>query len=171
MWNEIITLFTEMGTLSAIFLSVGMVLGIIEIFVPGFGIFGIMGIIMSILGIVFRIIVGVTLTQVFIMVFIVFAAFLFLILIFTYSARFGLLSKTGFVETRTAVPKDYATDERNHANLLGKEGLTQTVCKPVGKVLIDNLTYQVYSNGEYLPKNTYVKVIEVDGAEIIVKKI
>ncbi|MGD9901358.1 MAG: NfeD family protein [Spirochaetales bacterium] len=171
MWEQIVTLFTEMGTLSAVFLLIGMVLGIIEVFIPGFGIFGIMGIIMSVLGIVFRILVGISLTQVFILIFIVLAAFLLLFLIFTYSARFGLLSRTGIVESGTAVSKDYNSDAKNFAYLLGKIGATSTVCKPVGKVTIENVDYQVFSSGEYLPKGVNVKVIEVDGSNIIVKKI
>lgn len=171
MWNELVTLFTEMGSLPAMFLAIGMVLGIIEIIVPGFGIFGIMGIVMTALGIVFRIMIGASLTQVFIMIFIIVSAIFLLLTMFTYSARFGFLSRTGFIQSGTSVPINYASDESNYAFLLGKEGLTVTICKPVGKIVINNLQYQVLSNGEYLPKGIRIKIIEVDGADIVVKKI
>jgi membrane-bound serine protease (ClpP class) len=171
MWNELVGLFTEMSTLSIIFLSIGLILGIIEVFIPGFGIFGIMGIVMTIAGIILRIIDGASAAQILMLIslFIVFVLGLFIA--FVYSARFGLISRTGLVENKTAVSKDYASDKKNHANLLGKQGITTTVCKPVGKVQIDNLFYQVFSNGPYLEKGTYVKVIEVDGSNIVVKKI
>ena len=171
MWNEIVTLFTQMSTLSIIFLSIGLVLALIEVFIPGFGIFGIVSIIMTVAGIVLRIIAGASLTQVFILITLFIVFILMLLAIFTYSARFGILAKTGIVENRSAISEDYASDKKNHAHLLGKQGVTQTVCKPVGKVMIDNLSYQVFSNGPYLEKGTYVKVIEVDGSNIIVKKI
>ena len=82
-----------------------------------------------------------------------------------------MLSRTGIIQSGVAVPINYASDENNFAHLLGKEGLTSTICKPVGKVSIDNLTYQAFSNGEYLQKGIRIKIIEVDGANIIVKKI
>jgi membrane-bound serine protease (ClpP class) len=171
MWNEIITLFSEMSTLSIVFLAIGLVLGIIEVIVPGFGIFGIMGLIMTVVGITFRIITGASLTQAIILLtlFIIFVLILFAI--FTYSARFGFLSRLGISENKSTISADYASDKKNYAHLLGKQGVTQTVCKPVGKVSINDITYQVFSNGPYLPKGTYVKVIEVDGGTIIVKKI
>jgi membrane-bound serine protease (ClpP class) len=96
---------------------------------------------------------------------------LILFAIFTYSARFGFLSRLGISENKSTISADYASDKKNYAHLLGKQGVTQTVCKPVGKVSINDITYQVFSNGPYLPKGTYVKVIEVDGGTIIVKKI
>lgn len=171
MWNEIITLFSEMDTLSIIFLSVGLALGIIEAVVPGFGIFGIMSIIMTITGVIFRIVAGASITQVFTLVSLFIVFVLLLILVFTYSARFGLLSRSGLVENHSTISADYSNDKNNFAHLLGKEGVTQTICKPVGKVMIGDLVYQVFSNGPYLSKGSYVKVIEVDGSNIIVKKI
>lgn len=171
MWNEIVTLFSEMGTLSIIFLSIGAILSIIEAVIPGFGIFGVMGIIMTVVGIVFRVVAGASLLQVFILVGLFIGFILLLLLVLTYSARSGLLSKTGLVEKSSTIRRDWASDEANYAYLLGKEGVTQTACKPVGKVLIDNLTYQIFSDGPYIPKGSYVKVIEVDGVNIIVRKI
>lgn len=171
MGQEFVTLFTEMGTLPAVFLSIGILLGIIEIIIPGFGIFGVMGIVMTVLGIIFRILVGATLTQVFIMVFVIAAVAMLLFSIFTYSAKYGMISRTGLVENRVSVPSDFASDENNFAHMLGKEGITDTDLKPVGKVIIENLSYQVFSNGKYIPKGVRVKIIEVDGASIVVKKL
>jgi membrane-bound serine protease (ClpP class) len=170
MWNELVSLFTEMETLVIIFLSLGLILGMIEVFIPGFGIFGIMGIIVTIAGIVLRIVAGASVVQVLMLITLFVLFVLVLFLAFVYSARFGILSKTGIIQGKTSISNDYASDKKNFAHLLGKQGVTQTVCKPVGKVQIDNLSYQVFSNGPYLEKGTYVKVIEVDGANIIVKK-
>ena len=171
MWNEIVTLFSDMSTLSIIFLSIGMLLGIIEVIIPGFGVFGIMGLLMTIAGIILRIIDGASVTQIFVLLTLFVLFVLVLFMIFTYSARFGLLSRLGISENKSTISTDFASDKKNYAHLLGKEGITQTVCKPVGKVSINDLTYQVFSNGPYLPKGTYVKVIQVDGSTIIVKKI
>ena len=55
---EFSAIFTEMGWLPAILLSLGMMFVIIEAFVPGFGFFGIIGTISTITGIVVRIVNG-----------------------------------------------------------------------------------------------------------------
>ena len=52
--QEIVYLFQEMNVAAAICLGIGLILLIIEIFTPGFGLFGIAGVIMSIIGIVLR---------------------------------------------------------------------------------------------------------------------
>mgnify|MGYP002625742615 CR=1 FL=1 len=52
--EEIVFLFQEMNVASAICFFVGLIFIIVEVFTPGFGFFGISGIILSIIGIVLR---------------------------------------------------------------------------------------------------------------------
>jgi len=139
--------------------------------IPGFGIFGIMGVIMAILGVIFTIIGGASLVQALLLTIILVIVALILIYLLVQSARFGLLGKTGIVDNSSSVPQGYSSDKNNHEKLLGKKGVVETACKPVGKVTIEDLSYQVFSNGPYIPKGSYVKVIQVDGSNIVVKKI
>ena len=93
-----------------------------------------------------------------------------MVLITIRSARYGLISKTPIVENSTAIPKDYGSNEKNFGFLVNKVGTTKTICKPIGKMEIDNIEYQVISNGDYIEAGEKVRVVEVDGDTIVVKK-
>ena len=64
-WDEVVSLFTEMNVVPAILLTLGLILCIIEMFVPGFGAFGISGIVCLVGGIVAKMLYGGTVTQMF----------------------------------------------------------------------------------------------------------
>ena len=167
---ELSTLFAGIGLVSAICLAVGLIFCVIECFVPGFGFFGITGGCLIVFGIVFRMIMGGTWWHFLYMCAMVMLALGILFLIFVRSARFGVLSKTPLIENSTALPKDYAS-QNTYGFLLGQNGITITDCKPAGKVRIDDVEYQVITNGEYLEIGTLIEVVEIDGNSIVVKKI
>lgn len=54
MWESIGTLFDGLGVIPMIIFAVGIIFCIIEIFVPGFGVFGILGIVFIVVGIAVR---------------------------------------------------------------------------------------------------------------------
>ena len=60
---EFVEIFTQMSWIAALLLIVGAVFMIIEVFVPGFGFFGIVGSLSLIAGIVVRICQGLDVTQ------------------------------------------------------------------------------------------------------------
>lgn len=165
------TLFADAGLVSAICLAIGLILCAVECFVPGFGFFGITGGVLVIFSIVYRMAIGGTWWHLLYMCLIVIVVLSVLVIIAIRSAKSGLLSKTPLIEKTTALPTDYANNETNYGFLLEKEGVTLTICKPAGKVKIDDVEYQAISNGEYIEEGTNVKVIEVDGSTIIVKRI
>ena len=55
---EFAEIFTQMGWIPAVLLCVGLVFIIVEVFVPGFGFFGIAGTISIVAGIIVRIVQG-----------------------------------------------------------------------------------------------------------------
>ncbi len=172
MLESLITLFQgTYGLITAICLVVGLVLMAIEIFIPGFGICGITGIALIVFSIVFRTVTSHDFLHLLYLVIITLLVSGINLLIVTKSAKSGLLSKTPLVEKNTAIPKDYGSNEKNYGYLLNKVGETKTVCKPVGKMILDNIEYQVITNGDYLSAGTKVKVVEVDGNTIVVKKV
>ena len=73
---EFVQIFTEMSWLPALLLIVGAVMMIIEMFVSGFGFFGIAGIISLVAGVVVRICQGLNVNQALMLILIVFAFFL-----------------------------------------------------------------------------------------------
>jgi membrane-bound serine protease (ClpP class) len=55
------------------------------------------------------------------------------------------------------------------AVLSGKKGITQTVLRPSGKVMIDGIIYDAYTKGEYVEKGSSIEVINITGSSLQVK--
>lgn len=171
MIESLTTLFQgTYGMITGICLAVGLVLLAIEIFIPGFGVCGITGITLLTFSVIFRVITSQDFVHFVYLLLIIVVGIGLTMLIAIRSARFGLISKTPIVEKSTAIPSDYASNNKNFGYLLNKVGKTKTICKPSGKMEFDNIEYSVISNGDYIEAETPVRVIEVDGSTIIVKK-
>ncbi len=170
-WDEVVSLFTEMNVVPAILLTLGLILCIIEMFVPGFGAFGISGIVCLIGGIVAKMLYGGTVTQMFALI-VIFAIILLIMFgIAVWSAKRGLISRSPMVLKETALPENYAEADKSLQKLKGKEGLTVTICRPFGTIQIDDKFYDASSVDEYLEKGTLVKVVEVEGDQIYIQKV
>jgi membrane-bound serine protease (ClpP class) len=55
--------------------------------------------------------------------------------------------------------------------LIGKTGIAQTVLRPSGKVIIDDIMYDAYTRGEYIEKGQAVEVVSQEGTTLKVKSI
>jgi len=63
----------------------------------------------------------------------------------------------------------YNSLNERYLQLVGKEGITRTVFRPIGTVEIDGETYSAITEGEWLEKDVKVHVVKVDGTKIVVK--
>lgn len=170
-FDDFVGLFTNNYNLVCmICLAIGLVLLAVECFIPGFGIFGITGIVFCLFSIVFMIVMGGTVRQVLYVISLVLIVAVVVVLIAIRSARFGAISKSSLVQKRTALPTDYDSNEKNYLFLVGKEGKTETICKPVGKITINGQTYSALTSGEYIEKDVEIVVTEVDGTTIYIKE-
>ena len=167
MWQDVVTLFTEMQPIPAILLAVGIVLCIIEMFQPGIGFFGISGSISILAGIILRFVYGFNLGQLFVLILIIAVILAIAGILIIRSIKKGLLSKSALINNKTSVPVEFQNAELQ--SLVGESGLTTTECKPVGKARINNNEYEVISGGEYLNKETEIQVTKIDGNNIIIK--
>ena len=159
---------------------IGVVLIALEVFViPGFGIFGIIGLFTSIGALIlimlnndmfdFTFVVSKDIVNASLSVLISVFAFGILILFggirFTDSHAF---KKISLAETQNSdlgyVSKKYSD------NLIGKNGKAFTVLRPSGKILINDEIYDATSSGEFIEKNTKVKIISNAGSNLKVKK-
>jgi membrane-bound ClpP family serine protease len=66
--------------------------------------------------------------------------------------------------------KDGTSQPEEHKVLMGKEGITLTDLHPAGAARIEGKKWDVVSRGDYIPKDTEIKVTVVDGNRIVVKK-
>jgi len=64
----------------------------------------------------------------------------------------------------------FAPSSRIPADLLGKEGTATSALRPSGIADIDERRHDVVTRGEMLAKGTRVKVIDISGNRIVVKK-
>ena len=143
----------------------GVVLLIVEVFMPGFGLPGIAGIVLSVMGIVFMadsVLEG--LIAALIELALLCVAFSFAI----RSAAKGKLAKSRLVLHAVA------TDPREENPLLfyvGKEGVVATRLSPVGTGDFDGVRLTVLSEGEFVEAGERVKVTRVEGNRIYVRRV
>ena len=155
-----------------LFFVVGTVLLVIEVFMPGFGIAGLSGIVLEGVGIALMFIqhgpfaaLGLTI--------IVLALIGIVISITLRSATKGRLSKSPFIlsKSETASEGYSATNNQDMNVFIGKEGIATTTLRPVGMAEIEGVKLNVDSDGEFIPKGTHVRVAQIDGLRIIVRKL
>jgi len=169
-WEQFVELFAGMGVAAGICIVLGLILCIIEIFQPGFGIFGALGAILLIAGLVIRMLQGGTLLMLFIMIFLIIVVLLGAFMIMVRSMKYGWLSRSDLVQTGRAVNPTRSDATQDFSFLLDKTGTTTTPLRPSGKALIEGKEYDVIAQGAFINKGVEIKVIEVEGARIVVRE-
>ena len=104
---EFTQIFTEMQWLPALLLIMGVVLIFVELFVPGFGFFGIGGILSTIAGVVVRIFQGLNVTQSLTLILLVLGFFTLSGMFLVFSAQYGILGRTGLFDRNTTLSKGF----------------------------------------------------------------
>ena len=177
MWNEFILNFSSvLGIISLCLIVAGTIFCVIEGIIPGFGVFGILGIAFEVIGIVLYAIQAfinkTSALPVFMLILFLGLGILLLFLLLVRSAKHGLLGKSSLVENKTAIPEDYGQTEMELCEkLLNKKGKLICECRPVGKANIDDEIYEVYAKNQFLDNGEEVAVVEVVGTKILVDKI
>lgn len=168
MWNEFLLLFTDMGVLSLILVICGIILMAIEFCVPGFGIFGILGIGSLFGAIISRAVEGANITQICIMIILCLLIVSAMLALMPFAMKKGLLSKTGIVENGQVVKPNNVSTKKE---LVGKIGKTTCACRPAGSVEIDDVVYDCVSEKAYIGVNKKVQILEIKDEVILVKEI
>jgi membrane-bound serine protease (ClpP class) len=158
---------------------IGIVLLLMEIFViPGFGVAGIVGIALTIGGLTLALVRNVDfdfspvssndIGRSFLMVTIAMIAPLIIIISFSKqmfgSSFFKRLAPTDNLSSK----KGFSVQENNLAHLIGSEGVTITDLRPSGKATFDNARHEVISEGDFIPKDTRVKALKIQGNYLVV---
>ena len=152
---------------------IGVGLLLLEIFViPGFGIAGISGIILTVAGLLFTLdtntgtwsAAGMTLAQSLVMMVVLGGVLLY------------ILPKTSLwrsvvLETEERSEGGYAAPMSDLRRFMGKTGLSITPLRPAGIALIDGERVDVLSEGGFIERNVEIKVVEVEGNRVIVRPI
>lgn len=146
-------------------LLAGVALLVVEVFVPGFGLPGISGVVLIIVGIVLTWNQYGTAAGLSVML-IALALAGISVSISIKSAAHGKISRSDLIlkdETPVAENEDLSA-------LLGQEGMTTSVLSPVGTAEINGVRLEVISECAYLAKDVPVQVYRIEGNHIIVRE-
>jgi len=160
--QEFLDIFAVINTVALIMFITGLLLLVVEIFIPGFGIAGISGIILLVLAAVIQ---AKNITQALILIVLIGLIVGAVLLIFFRSASKGTLYKSDIVL------KEKSNEVKNIAEVQpGDIGTSLTTLRPAGMALINGIKYDVISQGDFITKDMPVKVISVEGNKIIVRE-
>lgn len=153
-----------MEYIALILLFIGAISLFVELFVPGFGFFGALGIIL--------LIASATITLIFIplgpLILLAELVVLFILgyLIVEYVKRNGFKGKIVMDET---LDMDENNEEQLRS-LLGKEGVAKTPLKPCGNIQIGGEFVEAYSDGDFIMAQDKIIAVRVSDNKLYVRK-
>jgi membrane-bound ClpP family serine protease len=161
-------LFETINTVSVVLFAVGMVLLLIELFIPGFGIFGGLGLVALVLCIVFQ---AKSVLEALILLLGIGAIVIVLSLIAARSLKRGWLYRSPLVLKDSEEKENGYVSNDDYSHLAGKTGRSITPLRPSGAADFDGLKADVVTEGEFIPVNMPIIVLGVVGSRIIVRQL
>jgi membrane-bound serine protease (ClpP class) len=154
---------------------IGVALIVVEIFViPGFGVFGITGIILMIAGLFMGLITDFPLieTELLSLAIIQLASSFILSAVMIYILA-KMLPKTNIwnnliLKKGIEATSGY-TSNKDFNHLIGLSGEALTDLRPSGTAIIEGKRYDVVTQGEYIVRESKIEVLETEGSKIVVK--
>lgn len=152
---------------SAVCVLLGMILIIVEVFLPGFGLPGIGGIVLVGAGVVM---VGMhfgSLTAVGTLLVIIAVLAVLVSWVLRQASRGGGKRSDLFLQERD----DLRTQQEDMKVLVGKSGTTTSVLRPAGIGDFDGVRLNVVTEGGFIEKDMPIEIVRVDGSRIVVKPV
>ncbi len=153
------------GTLQAIIFILALILLIIEMFTPGFGVAGGSGLALFILGIVLT---ARSFFDAMIMVAILLVLLALVLVFIIRSAKKGRLSRTLVLQSQATAEAGFKSTE-DRQELVGQAGVALTNLRPAGTAEFSGERIDVVSEAAFIAKDSKVKVVRVEGRRIVVR--
>ncbi len=162
---------------------VGLILLVVEIFViPGFGVFGIIGIVLIVASLVLAMIFNINFNFSFTPSGVIFQKIMLVLVSLTvgfglsiWLGRKLILANTRFgsIALKTELSKEdgYISQGEGYFHLVGKEGIAETILRPSGKIQIDGNQYDAVAIYGIIEKDTPIKVLKFENSQLVVQKI
>lgn len=150
-------------------IAAGLALLVVEVFVPGFGIPGISGIVLLIISTVLLWVHAGPLAALGLLVVIV-ALVAILLSITLKSAANGRLSKSPIILRDEERPEAGYVANSDMSIFIGREGETRTVLRPSGIADFDGVRLNVVSDGMFIKQGVKVRIDRVEGSRIVVSE-
>lgn len=151
-------IFAVLGSLAIpciVCFIIGLVLLIVEMFIPGFGVCGCLGI-LSFLAVIIMQFMTNSFTAAVIITAIMLLVLTLLILLCLHSFQHGMLSRSPIVNHQV-IEK---VEEGQKESLVGKQGVTLTPLRPTGIMEMEGKRINVETSGEFIPAGTTVTVVK-----------
>jgi len=176
--------------LEVILLLAGLILFAVEIFIlPGFGLAGILGITLTFAGLLALLLPGLEYVnfdftsntfnvagQALIERFmwlcgaLVLGVIIIAILSRYVLPRFNSVNKLVLKGSEEHDKGYYAGLKASELPKAGTPGVVEAVLRPSGKVIIDKVSYDAISRGEFIAKGNYIEVLEIENGHVVVHK-
>ncbi|MFA5675840.1 MAG: NfeD family protein [Christensenellales bacterium] len=160
-------LFETINIISVVLFVIGILLLLIELFMPGFGIFGGLGLISLVICIIVQ---AKNITEALILLLAIGGIVTVLALVVARSFRRGFLYRSSIV-LKNAADKDegYIANE-DKSRFAGKTGISLTPLRPSGTASFESEKTDVVTDGEFIPSGARIEVVRIVGARIIVRQ-
>ena len=161
----------------------GIVLLAVEIlFIPGFGIAGIPGIILILVGAILSFQdftlprtpydVDVFVKNIFAVMCSIIGSGITIFLLFKFMPGIPFFNRLVLTSSETSLSGFVIPPQpAGKSNLMGMKGIALTVLHPTGKIEVNNNTLDVVTEGEYIEKGQIIQIIDIKGNRIVVKAI
>ncbi|MEI5905793.1 nodulation protein NfeD [Bacillus spongiae] len=155
------------GFESLILFVIGVILIIVEFFIPG-GIAAILGV-AAIIGSIIMAGGNVVYMGISLLIALFVAIIAMVVFVKVFGKKMNLFNKI-ILKDSTSTEGGYVTNLTRH-ELIGLVGITTTPLRPAGTMMIDDERIDVVSEGSFIAQNVEVKVIKTEGARIIVREL
>jgi len=154
----------------------GAVMLLVEIFlIPGFGIVGTLGI-LAIVTSLYLSLIGrfvhpndfVSGAKVLALAFVV--SFIVMLVALRFLPKFTPFQRL-VLKTTEAEAEGYRSSPATYAALEGREGIALTMLRPAGTAIIDGGKFSVVTEGDFIEKNSRIRVDKIEGYRIVVTKV
>ena len=148
----------------------GLGLLVLEMFIPGFGVPGVSGIVLLLAG---AVLVGIKhgLLAAIGLIVIIVALVAIMLSVALKSAADGRLSKSKLILHESESSREGFLSSGDMSVFLGREGETRTALRPSGIAEFDGVRLNVVSDGMFIAQGVRVKIVRVDGNRILVHTI
>ncbi len=146
----------------------GLALLIAELFMPGFGISGICGVLCLISVCVIQFVSNKPLVAILVTA-VLGVILIAMVIVFMLSLKKGMLFRSPIVLKERIEAEAVKPSSGSLEHLIGKTGTALTPLRPSGIALIDGTRYSVETQATFIDKNSEVTVLSVDGTKITVK--
>ena len=158
-------IFNDLSIWSWILFLVSIILLIIEMFLPGFGVAGFSGVTLLIINVVIS---AQSLAHGIMLGGVVILTLLILFFLFLWLGAKGKLPKRLILTSKEDVASGYVVAD--FSQYLGETGVTMSKLRPAGIVRVKGVNIDVVSEGGFIEKDAQVYIKKVEGNRVVVEQ-